>query len=442
LKKDKWANDEILSILGGTIKEDNTTKLILFHAMVLNYTAEDQMNVAINAASSTGKSYIANEISKFFPKDDVKIIGYATPQSFFYEHGKVVNEKGVRVPTKIDYVLKELEKWIEDNPEVTERGGITKWKTERAAKEKQLKAQYDRMEKTRLVDLHQRIIIFVDQPHAELLKRIRPLLSHDAKTIPSKHVGRTGSDGAFKTQTILLRGYPTVIFCSASYLRDEQEQTRVILLSPETTQRKQEEAIKLGAEALSDRETFRQTVKEHPGRRELIRHIRRIKKRDFQQIVLKPKLINVIRDRFLEKQLKPRHQRDFKYQVALAKAHCLLNYANRTKKGKTLYATMRDINAAIEMYSPIEASNERGLPPEAYRVYLDIIEGQCKNAVSYAVLKHRYQECYGRSIDHYRLLQIVDALVAAGLIEKDVRHPDDLRVKCIREIEQVEENRG
>lgn len=33
-----------------------------------------------------------------------------------------------------------------------------------------------------------------------------------------------------------------------------------------------------------------------------------------------------------------------------------------------------------------------------------------------------------------RLLQIIDALVAAGLIEKDVRHPDDLRIKCIRKI--------
>jgi hypothetical protein len=159
-----------------------------------------------------------------------------------------------------------------------------------------------------------------------------------------------------------------------------------------------------------------------------------------EQIIIRPELMNIIRDRFLEKHLKPRHQRDFKYVVALAKAHCLLNFDNRKRNGRTLYTSKADIESAIEMYSEIEESNELGIPPEAYRVYLDIVKRQCKNATSYATLKYRYKERYGKSIDHYRLLQMIDAWVSAGLVEKDVRHPDELRVKCIREIEQIDEN--
>jgi hypothetical protein len=436
MKQDRWTNKEILSVLEITIKEDDETKLILLHAMILNYTIEDQLNVAINAASSTGKSYIANEVAKYFPQEDVRVIGYATPQSFFYEHGRVVDENGKDIPTKSEYVKKGLEKWVEKNPEETERGGITEWKNKRTAEDRRLKTEYDNMKKTRLVDLHQLIILFVDQPHEELLKRVRPLLSHDRKIITSKHVNRVGG-GGYQTLTVTLQGYPTIIFCSAMYLRDEQEQTRVILLSPDTSQKKQEEAIKLGSIALSDRDAFRKTIEEDPQRKELIKHIRRIKRMKINQIVIPPKLMNLIRDHFLEKTLQPRNQRDFKYVTALAKSHCLLNYNNRTKKGKTLYANKKDITSALEMYASIEESNEMGVPPEAYRFYIDVVKGQCRNPVSYSVLKQRYRIHYGRSIDHYRLLQIIDALVAAGLIEKDIRHPDDLRVKCIREIDQV-----
>jgi hypothetical protein len=52
-----------------------------------------------------------------------------------------------------------------------------------------------------------------------------PLLSHDKKEIAIKITDKTQKNGT-KTKNILLRGYPSVIFCTAGLRIDEQEATR------------------------------------------------------------------------------------------------------------------------------------------------------------------------------------------------------------------------
>ena len=49
---------ELDEILGSTIKFDAPTKKILFLSMTLNYTGEDQQNLAFSGPSATGKSFI------------------------------------------------------------------------------------------------------------------------------------------------------------------------------------------------------------------------------------------------------------------------------------------------------------------------------------------------------------------------------------------------
>ena len=51
--------------------------------------------------------------------------------------------------------------------------------------------------------------------------------------------------GSLRTKNVILVGYPTVIFCSGKLTLDEQERTRVFLLSPETDQEKLQESILL-----------------------------------------------------------------------------------------------------------------------------------------------------------------------------------------------------
>ena len=41
-------------------------------------------NITLNAPSSAGKTYLTNEISKLFPKEDMIIYSKITPTAFYY----------------------------------------------------------------------------------------------------------------------------------------------------------------------------------------------------------------------------------------------------------------------------------------------------------------------------------------------------------------------
>ncbi len=155
------AAQELIDILGLTIKKDNENKLITFLCELSAYTENSQFNISFNAPSSTGKSYIPTEIARIFPEEDVIEIGYCSTTAFFHDVG-----------------------------------------------------EYDEVRKGYLVDLSRKILIFLDQPHTQLLERLRPLLSHDKKEMLLKITDKSQKFG-LRTKTVLLRGFPSVIFCSA-----------------------------------------------------------------------------------------------------------------------------------------------------------------------------------------------------------------------------------
>jgi len=175
---------ELGEILNLTIKKDEVNKIVTFLCEVSAYTDNSQFNISYNAPSSTGKSYIPTEIARLFPEEDVIEVGYCSPTAFFHDRGE----------------------WIEEK-------------------------------KGYLVDLSRKILIFLDQPHTLLLQHLRPLLSHDKKEISIKITDKSQKHG-LRTKNILLRGFPSVIFCTAGLRIDEQEATRFLLLSPEVSQKK------------------------------------------------------------------------------------------------------------------------------------------------------------------------------------------------------------
>ncbi|MHC4680416.1 MAG: hypothetical protein ACYTEK_17145, partial [Planctomycetota bacterium] len=164
----------LLQILGMTIKRDQENKLITFLCQLSAYTEGSQFNISFNAPSSTGKSYIPTEIARLFPQEDVIEVGYCSPTAFFHDVG-IYSEK---------------------------HGGY-------------------------VIDLSRKILIFLDQPHTLLLQHLRPMLSHDKQQIRMKITDK-GRRHGLKTKTILLRGYPAVIFCTAGLKIDEQEATRFL----------------------------------------------------------------------------------------------------------------------------------------------------------------------------------------------------------------------
>ena len=375
---------ELSEIMSLTIKHDEENKMVTFLCELTAYTENAQFNISYNAPSSTGKSYIPTEIARLFPKEDVVEIGYCSPTAFFHDNGT-----------------------------------------------------FDKDKREYTVDLSRKILIFLDQPHTQLLERLRPLLSHDKKEIRLKITDKTQKFG-MKTKTVLLRGYPAVIFCTAGLKIDEQEATRFLLLSPEVNQDKIRQGISEKIRKEVDNEKYRAWLDESGPRRLLKDRIRAIKQANIQEIkICSEKMVS---ERFLQrhKMLKPRHQRDISRLLSLIKAVALLNLWWRELDGSTITAVAEDIEAAFIIWEKISISQELNLPPYIYNLYqevlipawqdksrqreesLDGITGQF--GLTRVEISQKHFSVYGRpvTIDLLRQ-QILPMLEAAGLI---IQEPD------------------
>jgi hypothetical protein len=377
--------DQLIETLSLTIKHDEENKLITFLAALSAYTENSQLNVSFNAPSSTGKSYIPTEIAQLFPKEDVMEVGYCSPTAFFHDKG-----------------------------------------------------EYEKLRNVYIMDLSRKILIFLDQPHSDLLKKMRPVLSHDKKEIVLKVTDKNQRFG-LKTKNVLLRGFPSVIFCTAGLKIDEQESTRFLLLSPETSSKKIQEAIQEKITKEADQKSYYAALEENPLRQHLKERIRAIRQAKVSDIDIENP--SKIKEIFFEahKNLKPRHQRDVGRIISLIKAFALLNSWFREKKGDTIIANNDDIDAAFKIWNAISEPQEHNLPPYIYQLYKNVIlpaaaeknkdnaDEQHRLGLSRREITQTYLQTYKRVLPDWLLRQqIIPMLENAGLIHQEP-DPEDKR---------------
>jgi len=378
--------DELIAILGLTIKRDEANKLLTFIGQLSAYTEDSQLNISFNAPSSSGKSFIPTEICRLFPKEDVIEVGYCSPTAFFHDVGEFDKEKG---------------------------------------------GYY--------VDLSRKIMIFLDQPHQLLLQHLRPMLSHDSKEIRIKVTDKAEKHG-MKTKNIFLIGFPAVVFCTAGMKIDEQEATRFLLLSPEINQEKIREAIHAKILREADVMGSRMALEDNYDRFMLMRRIEGIKQAHITDIRISETSADEIERYFLEKMtmVKPRHQRDIGKIIGLVKVFALLNLWFRDRDGQTITANAEDVGNAFLLWDKISESQDLNLPPYVYNVYKDVFlpTFEKKNSESYGgvttglqqkdVIKG-YFSVYGRFLPDWQLRQeIIPMLEASGLISLE-RDTNDKR---------------
>ncbi len=383
------SSEEILKILGITIKKDEENKLITFLCELSAYTENAQLNISFNAPSSTGKSYIPTEIAQLFPQEDIIELGYCSPTAFFHDKAK----------------------------------------------------EYRKETNELVVDLSRKILIFLDQPHTLLLQHLRPLLSHDRKEIKLKITDKT-QRGGLKTKNIFLRGFPSVIFCTAGLKADEQETTRFILLSPQTDQEKIREAIYEKIRKEADNEAYQLALDEKPERKLLKERILAIRQAHISDIKIgTPEKVG---EGFFSanKRLKPRHQRDIGRILSLIKAFALLNVWFRERDGSTIVANEDDIKNAFKVWDAISESQELNLPPYVYQIFNEVIiplweeKNQSRNddgmasapcGLTRREITQKHFQVYGRPLPDWLLRQqIIPMLENAGLIAQEA-DPDDRR---------------
>lgn len=332
---------KLQSILNLTIKYDNVNKTVVFLGMLSAYTEEDQLNIFLNARSSSGKTYIASEVAKLFPKNDVRKYMRVTPTAFYYD----------------DQAMSQ-----DDSGEM-------------------------------VLDLSRKILIFMDQVDTKLQTMIRPLLSHDDKKIAFKLTNRSNSGKNAAVNGYIL-GYPATVFCSANMQMDEQEQTRAILLSPEITQEKIDAGIDLYQQRSNDNGSFEATIVSNPERKLLMQRIRYIRELNVRYIVIPQELeVGQVFKSTIKGKLLPRHQRDNQHFNSLIKVCTLLNALSREMRERDVIATKADVDAALTIWNFLGRSQQYGIPPQMLDFYEQTI------VPAYLAKRHDAKETVGLTMD-------------------------------------------
>lgn len=366
-KEISW--QEVSAILSTSIKKDENPKLIDFCGKLLAQTHDDQLNIGFQAESSTGKSYIPLDLATYFPASEIQKFASASPTAFYHS-------------------------------------GV--WDAER---------------KVLIVDLRHKNLIFLDMPHFQLLERLRPLLSHDDHELTYKITDKSQKYG-LKAKEVIILGPPSVFFCTAKVNPDDQEKTRLILLSPSTEEDKLKESLELLTLKKSNRAEFNRRIMKDPQRVWLMERIMCVRQGGIRDVIV-PNEGKAVFDRFMNEHthLQPRHQRDFPRIFSFIKAHALLNCFNRTKLSEdTIEANEKDIDAGFALYKGIEQSNEMGLSPYLLKIYDDAflpILNPNQGASREDILKQYYKARHKPMSPEVLRLEIIPQLESVSLIYQE-----------------------
>jgi hypothetical protein len=356
---------KVAEILSAVIKHDEAVKRYVFLGMLLAFTEEDQPTIIMTGESSTGKSWVVLRIAELFPSEDVELIGYSSPTAFFYEKGTWDEKRHVNV-----------------------------------------------------INRERKIIVFLDMPHAKLLERLRPSLSHDRKILTYKST-KVKQAGLMKAELI---GYFTTLFLSGQLNLDQQDRTRAYLLAAGDDAEKIKETLQLKAEYDADPAAFNASLDADPERQWLKRRITEIRN-------LKVRYIKVPFAKELAKEwikehatLKPRDQRDFPRLIATVKALALLNAHHRNlDNNHDITATRDDAEEAKNLYALISTSNELGLSAHTYDLLRDVIYSLTKedNHPSRRDIQQTYYNHKHRALSEKWLENELGNLISVGLIVED-----------------------
>jgi len=393
--------EELNRILSLMIKGDDSIKEILFLVSLLTFTDSEQTGAIITGETSLGKTYNIREVLWFFSTLDVngkQVVDWqagASAKSFIHRR----NAEFVDVDTlqPIDYSLAPKKG---DPAEM-----FTAWN-------KVLKsAGY-------LLDYSQKIFVLPDMDNTDLLKVLRPILSHDKKI--SKFSITEKVPNGFRTKDVLIKGFFTIFFATATTYIDEQEASRHFLLSPKDDQEKMKQSIDLIARKSYDT-NFADWYENDPDRVKLKKRVAAIQAFKCSEIVISQELTESLKEWFLSKTsfINPKLQRDFPRLLSLVKAWTLFNWKNRqTGKRYVLQSTQADVDVAKVLYGDILSCNELGITPEEYEIWT-MVKDVCDDGLSVSAIHDLFYKHKKRNISDKRLRGILKNFCRAGLLREE-----------------------
>jgi hypothetical protein len=364
---------KFLRHLSRTVRRDIITKNMVVLTALSAYTPEP-INLFLRGESSIGKSYNVVQALKYFPKDDVWLLGSLSPTALIHQHGLLIDKNGDLIlqsskPDK-DATPEEKEEWIQ----------------------KMRDSRY-------LVELSGKILVFLEAPHFETFNMLRPILSHDARQISYRFTDKSGK-GRLQTQHVIIQGWPATIFCSTQEKYVQDLATRGFTITPEMTQKKYEAANILTGKKCAYPWIFQQDFDYM-----LLEGYIRFLKNHLSEI--KPVDPYAIKFAQTFPSKSPRSMRDFKHLTNLVKVSALFHFAQRplvirkikpetaaedpaTDQGKEIeeryiMVTKRDYDFIIALWNNIQETTETSAPGHIIKFYHEAVEEVAKEKSEFTI---------------------------------------------------------
>ena len=229
----------ILEYSGRTAKEENTLLRQVLLTVLSAHTQSLANNLNLRAPSSEGKSWPVMQVINACTSDfnEIIVLNHLTPTALIYRSGGVLVDKdGKEIGDKVKNLKKQIraaKKEKDDDAEFALKDKLEDLLADSAYR----------------LDLTGKCFVLVEPPKENLWDLLKAILSHDAFEI--KHMMTDKSMAGLKTKTVILRGWPAFIYCSA---KDETHSpvweevlTRFMTTAPNMIPKKYYEGNKLTA---------------------------------------------------------------------------------------------------------------------------------------------------------------------------------------------------
>jgi len=162
---------KFIKYIGKTVKRDPVTKNMVFLTCLSAYTREP-INYFLRGEPSIGKTYNVTEVVKYFPKDNVWLLGGLSPKALIHQRGRLIDKNGEEInlenravkPKKGDYV--DQSQYSDAVREYNE--DIKVWR-------KRLEESYT------LIEMSHKILVFLEAPPIDTFKTLLPISAFDAR---------------------------------------------------------------------------------------------------------------------------------------------------------------------------------------------------------------------------------------------------------------------
>jgi len=268
-----------------------------------------------------------------------------------------------------------------------------------------------------LRDLERKIVIFRDLRSYNLLKNLRPTLSHDMKFSRYAPVNKQR-----KTENIFLKGFFTLVICTTFSHQEPEERDRFWHLNPQWTIDKEKAVLDLIDKRNRD-PNFIRSLELDPRRIWLQTRVRNIKSFHINEIYIPEEIGKKARKWFDEnyKHKRPKKSRDYPRFYSLIKSWALLNYCNRKVEQqngkKILWCNEKDYGVAVKLYEGIAMANELGVSLEGYDLWNLVVKPLLteNEGVTIRQIFQNYIKINDRSIGNRRLKGFLHMFADCGL---------------------------